>query len=222
MSYGEILEQGSHSELMQRKGHYAALVEAQNLGSNADKPDFDKEEADADAERQQSLTLQPTKTSTRAAATEEDIDHLTSGTMNYSLIRCITIMLREQKSLYGHFAIVFFSCLIGGGTYPAQALIFSRLIRVFTLPRQEARNQADFFSLMFFIVAIANLYAYASLGWFSNKVCRLFNDFEACEMANSVFRLRKRLLIDTVTRCCKESLDLTRPSSIGPRTLLVL
>lgn len=169
MSYGRILEQGSHRQLIERNGHYAALVRAQDLGGQAGEPDFSKEEADAGLERE--ITLQRTRTNTQSTPAEAELHQLSSGTLGYSLIRCIALMLLEQKDLYLCFLISTVACLIGGGTFPAQALIFSRLIRVFTLPHDEAQNQADFFALMFFVVALANWFAYFSIGWVCNTVC---------------------------------------------------
>ena len=168
MSYGQILEQGSHRELIERDGHYASLVRAQDLGGQAGEADFSQEEADAGLERR--ITLQRTQTSTKPVSVEKEIEHLTVGTVGYSLIRCIFLMLAEQKGLYGWFFLSCCACCIGGGTFVAQALLFSRLIRVFTLPQQEAQNQANFYSLMFFIVAVANWFAYFCVGWVCNTV----------------------------------------------------
>jgi ATP-binding cassette subfamily B (MDR/TAP) protein 1 len=50
------------------------------------------------------------------------------------------------------------------------AIIFSRVARAFELPPNEAVKQGDFYSLMFFVVALGNFVAYATIGWFSNIV----------------------------------------------------
>ncbi|RMZ82397.1 hypothetical protein DV737_g2060, partial [Chaetothyriales sp. CBS 132003] len=168
MSYGKIIEQGTHNELIERDGQYAALVRAQDLGGDQGEADFTEEQEDLAMEW--SETLQRTKSEARSPADDEEAQKLACGTLNLSLLRCIYIMFYEQKDLYGWFLLSIAGSLIGGGTFPAQAILFSRLINVFTLQGQEARDKANFYSLMFFIVALANLFAYFAIGWACNEI----------------------------------------------------
>lgn len=114
------------------------------LGGGGEKPDFSKEEADIEMER--TITLQRTKTDTKSVPAETEIERLTAGTVGMGLWRCVFLMLMEQEGLSPWFCVGIVACLIGGGTYPAQALLFSRLINVFILPPEQAQHQADFFS----------------------------------------------------------------------------
>ena len=173
MTSGKVIEQGTHSELLELDGLYAAMVRAQDLGAEAGNPEFfeGSEEGDDNKEElDRSLTLQRTQSKVLAKDSKREVEHLSAGTIGYSLIKCIWIMLKEHPDLYLWYLVIAFGSVIGGGTYPAQAIIFSRLINVFTLQGSEAKDQADFYALMFFVLAIANLFGYFCLGWACNTI----------------------------------------------------
>lgn len=173
MTSGKVIEQGTHSELLELDGLYAAMVRAQDLGAEAGNPEVfeGSEEGDDNKEElDRPLTLQRTQSKVLAKDSKREFEHLSAGTIGYSLIKCIWIMLKEHPDLYLWYLVIAFGSVIGGGTYPAQAIIFSRLINVFTLQGSEAKDQADFYALMFFVLAIANLFGYFSLGWACNTI----------------------------------------------------
>jgi ATP-binding cassette subfamily B (MDR/TAP) protein 1 len=51
-----------------------------------------------------------------------------------------------------------------------QAILFSRTFNVFQMTGSEAISEGDFWSLMFFIVAIVNWFLYFSLGCVCNII----------------------------------------------------
>ena len=175
MANGKVVEQGSHHELLERDGLYAAMVRAQDLGAEA--RDQDSHDSDGETCKDESdetvrpiMSLQRTKSESMQKSEEQKTDHLSVGTMGYSLFRCIFVMLREHPDLYGWYTLTALAYLMLGGTYPAQAFLFSRLINVFNLQGSEAREQADFYSLMVFVLAIANLVGYFCIGLACNAI----------------------------------------------------
>jgi len=66
-----------------------------------------------------------------------------------------------------------FMSLVGGASFPGQAIVFAKVARAFELPKDEARSEGDFWSLMFFVIALGNLVAYAAIGWGSNTVIQV-------------------------------------------------
>ena len=174
---GKVIEQGTHTQLIERDGLYAAMVRAQDLGAEIGESEY-REEEDATVNDKEDvgralnkpLTLQRTQSRALAKSSQREIDHLSAETVEYSLVKCIWVLLREHPDLYKWYLVTAISSIIGGGTYPAQAVIFSRLINVFTLQGSEAKDQADFYALMFFVLAIANLFGYFSVGWACNTI----------------------------------------------------
>lgn len=173
MTNGQIHEQGTHHELLESGGLYAAMVRAQDLGTKAGEEEIHadlKEAQDEEETLGRKITLQRTQSQYNAKALEHEVDQLAAGTLGYSLLRCIWIMLKENIDLYYWYLVTIVGGIIGGGTYPAQAIIFSRLVRVFTLQGSVAKDEANFWALMFFVLAIANLFAYFAIGLACNGI----------------------------------------------------
>ena len=173
MANGNIIEQGNHSELLERDGLYAAMVRAQDLGAEAGEPEFCEESDEGGYVKEnldQTVSLQRTQSEAMPKASEREVEQLTAGTVGYSLGKCIVVMLTEHSDLYLWYLVIAMACLIGGGTYPAQAILFSRLINVYTLQGSEAKQQANFYALMFFVLALANLFGYFCMGWACNTI----------------------------------------------------
>ena len=222
---GKVIEQGTHTQLIERDGLYAAMVRAQDLGAEVGESENReglKEEEDVIEDVGQALnrplTLQRTQSRAPAKSSQQEIDHLSAETVEYSLVKCIWILLREHPDLYKWYLVTAISSIIGGGTYPAQAVIVSRLINVFTLQGSEARDQADFYALMFFVLAIANLLGYFSLGWACNTIGQAITHRVRREMVERIIYFDQ----DFFDRPENSSGNITSKLSSVPTSLLEL
>ncbi|KAH8587450.1 ATP-binding cassette, subfamily B, member 1 [Bisporella sp. PMI_857] len=173
ISNGVVVEQGTHDDLLLANGHYAKLVAAQDIGGTNDYnrgSDVSPESDAGQIEKTDHLTQQTSLFKPSTQGQEGEKSEETIATMGYSLLKCIWIMFAENKSLYPLYALSVFWSLVIGATYPGQAVIFSRIFHVFTLEEAEGRKKANFWSLMFFVIALGNLFAYAAIGAISNTI----------------------------------------------------
>ncbi|OAG00999.1 P-loop containing nucleoside triphosphate hydrolase protein [Paraphaeosphaeria sporulosa] len=183
MAKGSIIEQGTHNELLDKKGAYASLVTAQDLGKADGAEETLRHSADDDGEKPTLVRTQTQASMHSQAAVKTGKDGI-----NYNLISCIFIVFWEHRRLWPYFLILIFASLMGGATYPAQAVLFARIATTFEIPGAEAVERGDFYSLMFFVVAIGNLIAYSLIGWFSNVVVQHVSRGYRLEIFNLILK----------------------------------
>ena len=179
-------------------GCTAAMVRAQDLGDEARKQDlygdqphegpYMEESEDSTVDRPKLLSMpsrRRTQSEAMSSAAQKEEDHLSAGTLGYGLIRCILIMLREHHDLYVWYVVAAVAGLIIGGTYPAQAVIFSHFIGVFR--DLDGQGKANFWALMFFVLALANLLAYFAMGWSTLTIAQTLTRRYRREMIERLF-----------------------------------
>lgn len=88
-----------------------------------------------------------------------------------SILTSIFLILKEQKALLPHIIVAALACSIAAATWPGQAVLFSRLITAFS-SSQPSASDANFYALMFFVIALGNLVAYFTIGYISNHVAQ--------------------------------------------------
>lgn len=161
VSKGEVAEQGTHSELVALDGKYAKLVSAQDLGKKGESV-----ESDTEGEKiGHNLDVIATEASASPSAAVIIADEST----NYGLVHGLAKIFKEQRSLWVPASWTLLASIAGGVTYPALAILFAKTMEAF---EKLDVPKVNFFALMFFIVAIGNLIAYAVLGWHSNNMAQ--------------------------------------------------
>ncbi|KAK2601697.1 hypothetical protein QQS21_004772 [Conoideocrella luteorostrata] len=187
MSKGNIVEQGTHSDLLKQDGYYSALVRVQHLDDGNKTPATDI--VSENHEQDHVLATKEVDTIDAQTSGIPGRRDLLLGTVNKSLFSCLATMIQEQVDLYWWLCILAAACLVCGGSYPAQAVLFSKLILVFNHNSDEAQKTANFFALIYFIFAIANMLAYLVIGWVGNRVGQTITHRYRYEIFQRIIRL---------------------------------
>lgn len=103
----------------------------------------------------------------QSADKEEQESEDNDITKRFSLVRCIAIIIfQEQRDLWFLFLAVKISSARSGGAFPAQAVLFGKIISTLQLPRgQHLVDRGSFWALMYFVFGLVVLMVYWGVGF---------------------------------------------------------
>ncbi|KAI1260330.1 leptomycin B resistance protein pmd1 [Xylariaceae sp. FL1019] len=169
MADGVIVEQGTHDELMAKKGQYAALVEKQQIstekrddGKSSDQVvvesdteiSWNKENpSNGDLSEEGKVNVLPSRTAASTLAEPDPKKSLSSWEKFSSTVRLVRNNSRPETFMI---LIGAFLAILAGLSVPAQSVIFAKLINALSLtPNSTLRDRVDFWSLIYLIFGIA-------------------------------------------------------------------
>ncbi|VUC24318.1 unnamed protein product [Clonostachys rosea] len=183
MNKGTVVEQGNHDTLIEKKGAYHALVEAQQL-------EDEKKSAAVNIDDQVSsmedlvirkMSLQKETNVTAAESSEKDdgmvavsssgdVEETAGATIQskvkYSWWELIKFVANFNRSERIYLVIAFFFCLICGAATPVQAVFFGKQVVVLSymgipgIDRWMLHSQSNFWSLMYLMLGGAQFIAH--------------------------------------------------------------
>lgn len=191
MSQGRIVEQGTHNDLLERRGAYFNLVEAQRIAAEKGKSNEEEEEEDeedreyspvefekntfdseSDDLNLQSSTSRVSRMSkhsrSMSTATEKAVSKVKPDEApTYSLWRLMKVVMSFNKSEWNWMLVGLFAAIICGAGNPVSAVFFAKIITALARPPSEydsLTNATGFWSWMFFMLALVSLIFYAVMG----------------------------------------------------------
>ncbi|PTB61788.1 P-loop containing nucleoside triphosphate hydrolase protein [Trichoderma citrinoviride] len=183
MNNGEVIEQGTHLELMALDGSYAGMVRLQNLASKEqdDTPSMSStSKGDADlglSEKEAALddvvpvTKEESAVSTSADQQDSSPEaavgegkELEGNQSTWSIVKSLGLMLRPHLLML---LLAVFSAVIVGGTFSSAGVIFGNTVSNVS-PCNSTHHilwAGKFFGGLFFMLAVVELFAYTG-SWF--------------------------------------------------------
>jgi ATP-binding cassette, subfamily B (MDR/TAP), member 1 len=188
MSRGTVVEQGRHDELLESRGAYYNLVEAQKISAKREEARAaEQEKSDAVEEE---LNRQVTRKSAKSVQSDPDdanlrkkLDRTTSTQsvssaalksrapeteVEYSLGTLIKLTASFNTPELALMLIGLICSVICGGGNPVQAVFFAKSINALALPPplyDQLQSNASFWSLMYLMLAFVELISFVVQGW---------------------------------------------------------
>ncbi|KIW02302.1 uncharacterized protein PV09_06449 [Verruconis gallopava] len=164
MRDGLKVEEGTHEELLSDElGLYSGLVRAQKIQAEVRELEGEAEEEHPnELLRRKSTGVHP------SAQVADDVER----TINFKqgFFGSVGILLYEQRTKWILFIFTLLAAMGAGGSYALQAWFFAKLVQVFTFTGQKLAKSRDHWSLMFFILALANTVFYGTLGYSAGMI----------------------------------------------------
>ncbi|TAQ87320.1 hypothetical protein B7494_g4368 [Chlorociboria aeruginascens] len=163
---GQVIEEGTHESLLAQNGKYSRFWEAQELDNTTQADARDTTESvKVRKEEGSSFSDEENVLSATISTNAEDTSTPEPG---MSLVKCSYAILKEHKALQWLFIALLPTCVVAGAVYPAQAIIFGNSVASFNNIDANIQHNEDFWSLMWFITALATLVAFLIMGILSS------------------------------------------------------
>ncbi|KAI9830957.1 MAG: GTPase-activating protein [Phylliscum demangeonii] len=193
MSDGRLVEQGTHDALLDRRGAYFRLVQAQEIAAELEEATAVADASATGLDRTASaekaaLAADPDDVhlpdklhriqSAKSVVSDVRLNGLGETHTHYSLWTLGRLVLSFNRREWPWMLLGFFCAIIGGGGQPTQAVFFSKAITALSLPPpyyRQLRQQVNFWAAMYLMVAGVSFLAYLgqySLGYCAEKLIR--------------------------------------------------
>ncbi|XP_967244.3 ATP-dependent translocase ABCB1 isoform X2 [Tribolium castaneum] len=150
VSHGSVIEEGTHSELMAKKGAYFDLVQSQGL--------VETEETTTEEKQKQNgvVDTKPNQTEVTEIISTENLNDAQAENKGSPILQ----ILKMNKPEWFHIFTGCVTAVINGSAFPIYGLVFGDIIGVLADPRDSyVREQSNIFSLYFVIIGIVTAVA---------------------------------------------------------------
>ncbi|XP_066484598.1 ATP-dependent translocase ABCB1 isoform X2 [Tiliqua scincoides] len=172
---GVITEQGTHNELMMKKGVYFKLVNMQSIETEVQSEEANESELSAPNSPTEEFSKHPllnglkrrsTRRSIKSSEAEEEALEVKTVQPGENLppVSFLKIM-KLNKSEWPYFLVGTISAIINGALQPAFSVIFSEIIGIFVEPKHVVREKSNLYSLLFLGLGIISFVTFFLQGF---------------------------------------------------------
>ncbi|XP_054241150.1 ATP-dependent translocase ABCB1 isoform X2 [Indicator indicator] len=172
---GVIVEQGTHAQLLEKKGIYYKLVSMQAIEVPESEKDENALSVQLETESDESLSRGLRRRSTRRSmkkpgAQSEDPEEKTSTPAEELPPAPFLKIMKLNKTEWPYFVAGTLSAIVNGVMQPAFAIIFSEIIGVFSeTDKTVLKQKSDLYSLLFLVVGIVSFFTFFFQGFAFGK-----------------------------------------------------
>ncbi|KAJ5372015.1 ABC transporter integral membrane type 1 [Penicillium concentricum] len=165
MKDGKDIEEGSHQELILKEGMYHGLVHAQRL-----EPLTDMMEDDVPGSISSEKEEVRYEAYTNKEGSDQDCQDSSEPVKDFGFFHSFGVLIYENRSHWVLYALTLIGAVGAGSGFSLQSWLFAKLVQVFQFTGQKLVDAANFWALMFFILALAMATFYFMLGFSSNSI----------------------------------------------------
>ncbi|KAL4973652.1 P-loop containing nucleoside triphosphate hydrolase protein [Aspergillus desertorum] len=181
MKSGKAAEQGTHTQLLEKKGVYASLVQAQSIKETAaddgyekelatlwfdeDDSDFEDDDGDDSNDSNNNYSDMQTRLWQRESAMFPGMAGPKSKRFSlWALIKFIASFNMEEKYIMGLGLVL---SLFAGGVQPAQSVLLAKAVNAISTPvsqPEKLRHDTNFWASMFLMTGLVTIFLFGSQG----------------------------------------------------------
>ncbi|KAK3375917.1 P-loop containing nucleoside triphosphate hydrolase protein [Lasiosphaeria ovina] len=185
---GKVVQQGTHEDMMaQESGAYWTLATAQQLTMESP--------VDEDEVKVHSLDIEVTEKKSMATIGTDATTYIETTTIvsdgepeqkARGIWGSFGLLLREQSMHWRWYIVLMLGAVGGGASQPIQAYLFATELTLFQFWGPWLPELANFWSLMFVMLAIFVAISYFALGWASSTIAFHITHYYRTEYFNNI------------------------------------
>jgi len=172
LRHGTKIEEGTHGELLSiANGVYKGLIQAQtieedNTVAQSTEAGDTMMETERSISRSSNVRQRTAPFASSVAIDGVQMEEAPRASLHESkgVVKTVGALLYEQRARWPFYGLVLLSAMACGAAFALQSWFFAQLVQTFQYTGQRLIDAANFWSLMFFILALVVATSYATLG----------------------------------------------------------